>query len=123
MRKSIVSISSNKVLNNILYTIVSEKYVLIPLTDVFLALHELRKKETIQLVLIDIDDQNTSSLGFVRHLTSSWLYQRPVIALASNITETTKDQLLAAGVNVLIKKPFDPLDLVNKIDELITCVV
>jgi DNA-binding response OmpR family regulator len=119
MMRSIMSISTNDVLNNILITIVSGKYTLIPLSNVFQGLHELRKKEAINLVLIDMDNQHTSCLEFVQHVTSSWLYNRPIIVLASNIDDIKREQLLNAGVRVLINKPFNPVELVKKIDELV----
>lgn len=119
MTRSIMSISTNEVLNNILITIVAGKYTLIPLSNVFQGLHELRKKEAINLVLIDMDNQHTACLDFVQHVTSSWLYNRPIIVLASNMDETKKEQLLNAGVRVFINKPFNPVELVRKIDELV----
>ena len=118
--RSIMSISANDVLNSILLTTVSGKYTLIPLPNVFLGLHELRKKEAIFLVLIDMDDQGTTCLDFVQHITSSWLYNRPIIVLASNIDDAKREQLLNAGVKTLINKPFNPVELVKKIDELVT---
>src|SRR4051812_22767534 len=112
MIRSILSISSNKVLNNVLLTIVSGKYVLIPLPDVFTGMNELRRKKSIHLILIDIDDQNPASLNFIQHLATSWLYQRPIIVLASDLPETLKQKFLNAGANALVKKPFNPLELV-----------
>jgi DNA-binding response OmpR family regulator len=119
MMRSILSISSNKVLNDVLLTIVSGKYVLIPLSNVFQGLHELKQKETIHLVLIDMDGQHSTCIDFVNHVSSSWLYRRPIIALGSEIDELTREQLLDAGVRVLITKPFNPVELVRKIDEII----
>jgi DNA-binding response OmpR family regulator len=119
MMRSIMSISSNRVLNDVLLTIVSGKYVLIPLSDVFQGLYELRRKEAINLVLIDMDGQDSTCMDFVHHVSSSWLYRRPIIVLGSEIDELTREQLLDAGVRVMITKPFNPVELVRKIDELI----
>lgn len=117
--KSIMSISANDVLNNILLTTVSGKYTLIPLPNVFEGLHELKRKDAIQLVLIDMDDQGPKCLDFVQHITSSWLYSRPIIILSSSMDESKKEQLLNAGVRTLINKPFNPVELLKKIDELV----
>ena len=117
--KSIMSVSANDVLNNILLTTVSGKYTLIPLPNVFEGLHELRRKEAIHIVLIDLDDQGQKCLDFVQHITTSWLYNRPIIVLSSNVDEQKREQLLDAGVRTLITKPFNPVELLKKIDELV----
>jgi DNA-binding response OmpR family regulator len=115
-----MSISANDVLNNILLTTVSGKYTLIPLPNVFQGLHELKRKDAIHLVLIDFDDQGSNCLDFVQHITSSWLYNRPIIVLSSNIDDAKREQFLNAGVRTLINKPFNPIELVKKIDELVS---
>jgi DNA-binding response OmpR family regulator len=117
--KSIMSISANDVLNNILLTTVSGKYTLIPLPNVFEGLHELKRKEAIQLVLIDMDDQGPKCMDFVQHITTSWLYNRPIIILSSHMDDAKKEQLLNAGVRTLVNKPFNPVELLKKIDELV----
>ena len=43
----------------------------------------------------------------------------PILALSASVFQEVKDKMLESGMNGFIFKPFDPIDLLNKIEEII----
>ena len=43
----------------------------------------------------------------------------PILALSASVFQEVKDKMLESGMNGFIFKPFDPRDLLNKIEEII----
>lgn len=116
--RSILSISKNEALNNVLTTSVAGKYHLIPAVNVFQGVYELRKNDSIEIVILDMDDQVTLCLVFLQHLSTSWILERPVIVLSGKADQLTDERLMKTGATALVNKPFNPVELVRKIDDL-----
>ena len=116
--RSILSISKNEALNNVITTSVQGKYQLIPAINVFQGVCELKKNDSIEIVILDIDDQVTLSMVFLQHVSTSWILQRPVVVLSGAIDKHTSEKLIKTGATALINKPFNPVELVRKIDDL-----
>tara|TARA_R110000868_G_scaffold366839_1_gene629791 strand:- start:42192 stop:43862 length:1671 start_codon:yes stop_codon:yes gene_type:complete len=43
----------------------------------------------------------------------------PILALSASVFQEVKDKMLESGMNGFIFKPFDPIDLLNKIEEIV----
>lgn len=120
MKKGILSISANKPMNFLLQTVLSDEYNIISIDDVFQGMFELKHREGIDLIILDIDYDIEESWGFIHHIKSSWLFQRPIIALTSDESEITSNKLSRAKVDDYFYKPFSPMELKRTVDELIT---
>jgi DNA-binding response OmpR family regulator len=66
-----------------------------------------------------MDYQTQENRDFIDHVQTSCLYAKPVIVLSSNKTDSEAGELLTeAQVYHCFTKPFNPLELVRCINEL-----
>jgi DNA-binding NtrC family response regulator len=118
MKRKILSINGNRSMNFLLQTVLSARYEFIPASDVFSGMEELKKDGDIELVLIDVDYSTQENWDFIQHISSSVIYQKPVIVLASERNRRFDKKVAEEKVYESVLKPFSPLDLVRSIDKL-----
>lgn len=119
MSRTVLSINGNKPMNYMLQTVLSRKYKIMAVSDVFQGVQQLKNNEAIELVLLDIDFNTDESWEFIRHIKSSWIYNRPLVVLTSDKTLTATGKATDAKVDYLFLKPFSPIDLIKTIDVLL----
>lgn len=119
MRRSVLSINGNKPMNYMLQTVLSRKYKVSIVVDVFQGMQQLRSMETIELIIVDVDFNTDESWSFIKHIKSSWIYNRPVVVLTSDKSPGAGEKVAEAGVDYCFQKPFSPVDLLKTIDALL----
>ena len=102
-----------------LQTVLSKKYKIEAVPDVFQGMQQLRSNEAVELVLVDVDFNSDESWEFIQHIKSSWIYNRPVIVLTSDKLLETSEKALGSGIDYFFRKPFSPVDLIKTIDALL----
>jgi DNA-binding response OmpR family regulator len=118
MRRSILSINGNRSMNFIVQTVLSPGYNLLPVGDVFQGMTELRRRDDIDLIIVDVDYHSQESLDFIHHVKTSGLYQdRTVIVLASEENWDSSGTTQSIAEKVFFK-PFSPEEMVKQIDEI-----
>lgn len=106
-------------MNFLLQTVLSPRYNLIPVVDVYQGMGELRKNMEIELIIIDIDYNSQENHDFIQHIKTSGLYQgTPIIVLTSNDKVPT-NPVLADCVNTFFLKPFSPQEMEKSITKLL----
>jgi len=123
MTRSILSVNGNKALNYLLQTIFEKEYHFVPATDVFQAMHQLKLNKQIGALIVDVDFQPQQCWELVQHIKSSKLYKIPVIVLATENTETVKQKSYEFELDEIFFKPFNPVDLIAAIKNLMTATV
>lgn len=106
-------------MNYLLQTVLSRRYKIITVGDVFQGMQQLKNNEAIELVVVDLDFNEEESWAFIQHIKSSWLYNRPVVALSSDSDFVAEKKASPCGVESFFLKPFSPVDLIKKIDTLL----
>lgn len=98
-------------------TVISQKHNVYSVFNPYQGMLELKKRKQVEAMVIDIDFDTAENLEFIEHIQTSGLYQESVIIVVSNGNE---DHLAEAGLEVdeIIHKPFEPKNLVKKIEEL-----
>lgn len=119
MSRTVLSINGNKPMNYMLQTVLSRKYKISAVGDVFQGMQQLKKDEAIELIVVDVDFNAEESWEFIHHIKSSWIYNRPVIVLTSDKTFAVSENAAASGVDYFFQKPFSPVDLIKTIDVLL----
>jgi DNA-binding response OmpR family regulator len=89
---------------------------LVPVSDVFAGMKELKKREEIKLILVDVDYSTQENWDFIQHIRTSGLYQKPVIVLASEKNKRMDDKMALDQIASYVYKPFNPPDLVRTIE-------
>jgi ribonuclease P protein subunit RPR2 len=67
------------------------------------------------LVVLDVNLPGSSGLAFSKELKQRSTFRSPHVVLLTG-GETSSDEARAAGADVLLRKPFSPLDLMGAID-------
>lgn len=116
MKRTILIICGNRSMNYIFRTVLGDKYDLIAVTDVFEGMKQLRLRNDIGLVIVDTDFQQKECLELITFLKSSFLHRKQVFALSSQRGEAFALLNRTCGADVLIGKPFNPSDLMEKMD-------
>ncbi|HYD92119.1 MAG TPA: response regulator, partial [Flavobacterium sp.] len=111
MRKSILSVNSNKAMNYLLQTILESKYRFVAASDVFHGMHHLKTNKSIGALVVDLDGQ-PQSWELIEHIKSSRLYRIPVIVLSTDNNDALKQKCYEFEVDEVFIKPFNPLDLI-----------
>jgi len=119
MSRTVLSINGNKPMNYMLQTVLSRKYKIAAVADVFQGMKHLQNNEAIELIVVDVDFNSDESWAFIQHIKSSWIYNRPVIVLTSDKALEASDKALSSGVDYFFQKPFSPIDLIKTIDALL----
>lgn len=117
MRSSILSISGNKSMNYLLDTVLSRSYKVIPVADIYQGMIELKKVQ-IGLIIIDVDYHTQENWDFIHHLQTSGLYQDLPIYILTSDKESSLQNSTSGQALTVIKKPFSPLDILRKAEEL-----
>lgn len=117
MSNRILSINGNKPMNFLLKSFLSEKYKIITADDVSEGISNLKRKD-IELIIIDLDSNTNENLDFIHYIRSSWIYKRPFIVLSSkeSVVNNLNKEIF---INSLLK-PFNPVDLLNMTDQLVS---
>ena len=105
-------------MNYLLQTVLSGKYNINTVTDVFSGMSLIRTNKEISLVIADIDNADQNIWEFIEHINSSKLYQKSVIILCNENDARIDAKMTELGLKNLVKKPFSPPELVKKIDEI-----
>jgi CheY-like chemotaxis protein len=123
MSKSILSVNGSKAMNYLLQTILEKEYRFVPATDVFHAVHFLRKNESICALIVDLDFHPQQTWDLIEHIKSSKMYSLPVIVLTTENNETLRQKCYEYEVDEIFFKPFNPLDLIAAIKSMMTVPV
>lgn len=105
-------------MNFLFQTVLGRKYHCIPVSDVYQGVNELKKRgDDITLIIIDLDYHTQENWDFIQHIQTSGLYQEtPIVVLTS---EKQNEKLDLSKVYNLFYKPFSPMEILSKIDELV----
>lgn len=123
MSKSILSVSGNKAMSFLLQTIFEKHYPLLALTEVWQATQHLRSNRQIGALIVDVDFQPQPCWDLIHHVKTSRLYKVPVIVLVTDNTEVVKQKSYELELDEIFFKPFNPIDLIAAIKNLMTTPV
>lgn len=118
MIRSVLSIGKNKAMNYLIKTVLANLYKLIIVEDVFLGMHLLKQIKNIDLAIIDLDNQTKESIDLILHINSSKIFNIQIIALCSVENKQADTIAIADQVYASLIKPFNPIELLNRINKL-----
>ncbi len=118
MNKVVLSINPNKAMNYLLKSVIKPEYHLITVDNVYDATNELKKTEEITTIIIDLDQSEKEVWEFIHHVKTSRFYFKPLIALTSDKSTKMNKQVEEARIKHLFYKPFSPVEILKKIDDL-----
>ena len=120
MKRSILIVESSKALQYLITTILEPKYVVKSVQNSRHAIQLFSSGYEAELVLLDIPNFETENFELMDHiLTSSIFNDVPVLVLSASHSEELKNNCLEAGVADFLTKPFDPVYLLERTNQLL----
>jgi DNA-binding response OmpR family regulator len=123
MSKSILSVNGHRAMNYLLQTIFEKDYRFLAVSEVLQGMQQLKVNRQIGALIVDVDFQPQQSWELIQHIKSSKLYKVPVIVLASQNNDTVKQKSLELGLDEIFFKPFNPVDLIAAVKNLMNVSV
>jgi len=120
MKKQILAIDDSKAIRFLLQTILSKDYQVITMPDACSAMYWLTKKNLPDLIIVDPQLPDMENWELVDQLSSSGIYGHiPLLVLSGLDTQETQIKCSEYEVEKYFLKPFNPVDLLSVINNLI----
>ena len=120
MRKEILVIDDSKAIRFMLHTILRKHYKVTSVADGVSAMYCLRKNALPDLIILNPDMIDFPDWELVRYMQSSHLYSSiPLLVLSNQPEEETRVNSIKYGVVDFFQKPFNPLRLLESVDNVL----
>jgi CheY-like chemotaxis protein len=120
MKHIILAVDDSKAMRYLLQTVLGKKYQVVTASDAASAMYWLSQKNFPNVILANAQLRDTADWEFVDYLKSSFLYNDiPTIILTSLEKEEVEQKCAQYNVEQFFLKPFNPVSLAEKVDELI----
>lgn len=120
MKHDILVIENDEALGWLLENVLKDSFRVVITTDTLSAMSRMAKGNLPSLILCDFDLPGINGLSFLQNLTNSGAFNDiPVIMFSSSSDEKTREKCIKAGASGYLKKPFDPLKLIEEIQKVL----
>jgi two-component system, chemotaxis family, chemotaxis protein CheY len=120
LKKQILAIDDSKAIRFLLQTVLGKDYQVITVADGCSAMYWLSKRNFPHLIIADPQLPDMENWELIQQLSSSGIYNSIPVLVLSGIDKTeTEVKCLEYGVQKYFLKPFNPVDLVTVVSDLI----
>ena len=120
MKKQILAVDDSKAIRFLFQTVLGKSYQVITVPDGCSAMHWLSRRNFPHLIIADPQLPDLENWELIQQLASSGIYKNiPVLVLSGLSKEETEENCAAYNVHHYFLKPFNPVDLVNTVQQLI----
>src|ERR1700730_1871572 len=120
MKKEILAVDDSKAIRFLLQTVLSKDYQIITVPDGCSAMYWLSKRRFPDLIIADPQLPDMENWELIQQLSSSGIYgDIPLLILSGLDIKETKKKCEEYGAVEYFLKPFNPLDLLLAIDNLV----
>jgi CheY-like chemotaxis protein len=121
MKRSILIVESSRALQYLITTILSEKNVVKSVQNSRHAMQLFASGYEANLLILDIPNMESENFEFMEHVATSSIFENiPIIVLSANHSEELKNTCLQLGATCFLAKPFDPVYLFEKVNQLLS---
>jgi len=118
MKSTLLVVDDDEVMILLLKKLFEKKYNVYTASDGVEAIHRLSQGVMPDLILCDIFMENINGYEFIKHLTTSIIYKNIPVIVLSGVSKVELSPQLPPLLKIM-KKPFDPLQLVNVVETTI----
>ncbi len=123
MRRCILAIDDSKAIRFLLHTVLGKDYQVVTAPDACSAMFWLAKKNLPDLIIADPQLPDVQDWELIAEFSSSAIYRDiPLIVLSSLDKDVTTAKCLKYGVTDHYMKPFNPLELSETVQKLLSRV-
>jgi len=120
MKKQILAIDDSKAIRFLLQTVLGKEYNVITVPDGYSAMYYLSHRQTPDLIIADPQLPDMENWELIQQLSSSGMYgDIPLIVLSGLEKKETELKCLEYGIVKYFVKPFNPVDLMSAISDLV----
>ncbi|HOA38294.1 MAG TPA: response regulator [Flavihumibacter sp.] len=120
MKRKILVITESKAIRFLLQTVLHDDYTTVTAAEAGEAVHHISKGDLPAAIVIDPELPDTEPWELVEHFRTSGLYQHiPMLVISSRDEEEISKYSLDYGIEAAFKKPFNPIDLKQRLDALV----
>jgi len=120
MKKQILAIDDSKAIRFLLQTVLGKEYNVITVPDGYSAMYYLSHRQTPDLIIADPQLPDMENWELIQQLSSSGMYgDIPLIVLSGLEKKETELKCLEYGIVKYFVKPFNPVDLMTAISDLV----
>ncbi len=121
MKHDILVVENDEALRWLLENILKDRFRVSITKDTMSAMARMANGNLPSLILCDFDLPGNNGLSFLQNLTNSGAFNDiPVIMFSSKTDEKLAETCIKAGASGFLRKPFDPLKLIDAIDKVLT---
>jgi two-component system, chemotaxis family, chemotaxis protein CheY len=120
MKKRILAIDDSKAIRFLLQTLFSKNYQVITATDGCSAINWLSQNDLPDLIIADAQITDMPNWELIDQLSNSGMYGGiPIVVLSALGYEETKEKCDSLGITSFYTKPFNPIELMEKVNNVI----
>jgi CheY-like chemotaxis protein len=120
MKKQILAIDDSKAIRFLLQTVLGKEYNVITVPDGYSAMYYLSHRQMPDLIIADPQLPDMENWELIQQLSSSGMYgDIPLIALSGLDKNETEGKCMEYGIVKHFVKPFNPVDLMAAISDLV----
>jgi CheY-like chemotaxis protein len=120
MKKEVLAVDDSKAIRFLLQTVLGKEYQMVTVPDGCSAMYWLSKKKLPDLIIADPQLPDMENWELIQQLSSSGIYSAIPILVLSGLTQSeTEYKCQEFGVRKYFLKPFNPVELVGAINDLI----
>ena len=118
--KRILVIEDHKALRVLLCGILKKEFHVTAKSNGLHAMAYLASGNIPDVILLDVEMPEMDGFGLIKNLKCSGFYKEiPIIVVSGNNDDITKRTCYDLGVKYFFKKPFNPKELLNKINTIL----
>lgn len=120
MKKRILAIDDSKAIRFLLQTLFSKNYQVITAADGCSAINWLSQNDLPDLIIADAQINDMPEWELIDQLSNSGMYGGiPIVVLSALDYESTKQKCEAFGITSFYTKPFNPIELMEDVNNVI----
>jgi CheY-like chemotaxis protein len=124
MKKHILAVDDSKAIRFLLQTVLGRDYQVITVPDGYSAMYYLSNRTQPDLIIADPQLPDMENWEFVKQLSTSGLHGGiPVVVLSGLDQRETENRCAEYGVVRYFLKPFNPVELMESINDLVASLV
>ena len=121
MKKTILAIDDSKAIRFLLQTVLGKDYQVVTVPDGYSAMYYLSHREHPDLIIADPQLPDMDNWELIEQLASSGMYgDIPLVVLSGLDAKETDAKCVEHGVLKYFMKPFNPVELVEAILDLVS---
>ena len=124
MKKQILAVDDSKAIRFLLQTVLGRDYQVVTVPDGYSAMYYLSNRSQPDLIIIDPQLPDMEDWELIKHLSTSGLHGEIPVVVLSGLDETeTEGRCVEYGVVRYFLKPFNPVELMESVRDLVSTLV